>query len=689
MSNSKTPTPAELNPLVALYNARRYAELEGQASKMVKRYPASGFAWKLLGAAQQMQGKNALEALQKTADLMPDDAKAHSKLGVVQNSLSLFNEAVSSFQKSLSIEPNSAITLNNLGTSLRHLGKLDEALIIYRRALKLQPDSAHILFNLGTTLKDLDQLDIAMENYRRVITLKPDSAEAHCNLGGVLCSLGQFDEALSACQQALKINPRLAEAYSNMGSIFKGLGRYKAALESYHHAISAGLNSAKDYRIMAGICEKLGRIDESIVNFRRSFEMEPELSTYSDLLFVLNYSTSRTPSECLSEAQNFGQMASAKVERPYSTWQCENQPDRLRVGMVSGDFRYHSVGQFLVGLLPHIDPDKIELIAYPTYSQEDEVTKRLRPSFSKWRPLYEKSDEDAARLIHDDGIHVLMDISGHTGHNRLPVFAWKPAPVQVAWLGLPNTTGMSEIDYLLGDALATPEEIASHFSETIWRMPESYLCFSAPVNAIDIVPLPALSAGHITFGSFNNLTKMNDEVVELWSRILLSVPDSRLYLKNRQLDSAETCETTRARFAKHGITPERLLLKGRTSSTPEHLAEYNKVDIALDPFPYPGATTSIEALWMGVPVLTLHGDRFVSLISKTVAHYAGLPDWVATDKNDCVAKAVSFTADLDQLASLRAGLREQVLASSLFDAPRFTKNLAEALWGMWQAHMTS
>jgi len=355
---------------------------------------------------------------------------------------------------------------------------------------------------------------------------------------------------------------------------------------------------------------------------------------------------------------------------------------------VSGDMRTHSVGHFLEGVLSHIDPARIELIAYPTNPDEDELTARIRPFFSVWKPLVGLNDGDAARLIHSDGVHVLVDVSGFTAHNRLPVFAWKPAPVQVTWLGLPNTTGMKEMDYVLGDLQATPPENEHHFSEAVWRMPDSYVCFSAPPYPIEVAPLPALSTGYVTFGSFNNLTKMNDAVVELWARILLAVPNSRLYLKTNQLSNAVINEQTLRRFGSHGIAPERLLLRGKLGSIADHLAEYNKVDVALDTFPYPGVTTSVEALWMGVPVLTLHGDRFLSLTAKSVAHHAGLPDWVAIDKDEYVAKAVSFTSNLESLAALRASLRQQVLASPLFDAPRFARNFEDALWGMWHAGVT-
>ena len=255
-------------------------------------------------------------------------------------------------------------------------------------------------------------------------------------------------------------------------------------------------------------------------------------------------------------------------------------------------------------------------------------------------------------------------------------------------LGLPNTTGVKEMDYVLGDSQAIPPEHEQYFSETVWRLPDSYVCFSAPAYPVKVDPLPALATGQVTFGSFNNLTKMNDAVVELWARILLSVPNSRLYLKTSQLSDASVREQTRQRFAAWGIAPERLLMSATLGSTADHLAEYNKIDIALDTFPYPGITTSVEALWMGVPVLSLQGDRFLSLSATSIAHHAGLPDWVAADPDDYVAKAVAFASDLARLAALRAGLRQQVLASPLFDARRFARNFEDALWGMWDEYQS-
>jgi len=655
-AHSPAPSPNELNQLIALYNARRYAELESRARPLVGLYPDSGFVWKLLGASMQRQGKNALTAFQKAAELLPSDAEVHFNLGLVQKNLGLIDNAVTSYRGALKLNPGYAEAHNNLGAALHELGRINEA----------------------------------VASYRRVIGLKPDSAQAHNNLAAALYRIGQVNEAVACCRCALELSPDFAEAYNNLGNFLKDLSQFDEAAASYRRALKLNPTSFKVHGNLGNLLLSIGKLDEAMASYRSALEIKPDLSeAHSNLLFVLNYSSGYTPEYCLEQARQYGRIVTEKAVRRFSAWQCAAHPERLRVGLVSGDLRVHPVGHFLEGLLSHIDPARIELIAYPTQPKEDELTARIRPLFSGWKPLYGKCDEDAARLIHADGVHVLIDISGHTALNRLPVFAWKPSPVQVTWLGLPCTTGMREMDYVLGDIQAIPPEHEHHFSETVWRLPDSYVCFSAPAFPVEVASLPALSSGNVTFGSFNNLTKMNDAVVELWARILLSVPNSRLYLKTSQLDDEDIHEQTRRRFAAWGIAPERLLLAGKLGSIADHLSEYNKIDVALDTFPYPGVTTSVEALWMGVPVLSLLGDRFLSLTAKSIAHHAGLPDWVAVDKDEYVSKAVAFTSDLGRLAALRAGLRAQVLASPLFDAPRFAHNLEEALWGMWQASSNS
>jgi predicted O-linked N-acetylglucosamine transferase (SPINDLY family) len=627
------------------------------------------------------------ESLRRVIALAPEHAAAWQCLGEIAAQRGDLDHAETLLRHALELQPDFADAHVSLGRVLTCLGQLDDAVVSYGRALELKPDHAVAHINLGRAFTSLEQLDEAVSSFRSALEINPDYVEAHINLGSALTNLGQFDEALESLRRALELKPDHSVAYINLGIALAAIGQIDGARVSYSSALEIKPDDIEAHIKLGNSFRDLGQLDDALASYHRALEIKPDYAeAHNKLLLSLNYTSSHAPSYYLEQARLFGRIVAGKVSKRFSTWRCAARPKRLRVGLVSGDLRKHSVGFFLEGMLIHIDPARIELFAYPTHHGEDELTARIRPYFSAWRHVFDGNDEAAARLIHADGVHILFDLSGHTAHNRLPVFAWKPAPVQVTWLGLPSTTGVAEMDYVLGDPHAIPAEYENHFSETVWRMPESYLCLTVPVSPVKAVPLPALSTGYVTFGSFNNLTKMNDAVVAVWARILQSVPNSRLLLKARQLNDLVVCEKTYQRFAACGIAPSRLLLSGTFASADDHLAAYNKVDIALDTFPYPGVTTSVEALWMGVPVLSLRGDRFLSRTAESIAHNAGLPDWVAADEDDYEAKAVSFTSKLERLATLRAGLRQQVLASPLFDAPRFARNFEDALWGMWEKY---
>ena len=639
---------------------------------------------------------NALNAFRTAIKYKPDYAGAYYNIGNALMGNGQFEDAAASYHLALEIQPDYAEVHCVLGIALKELGQFEGAALSLKKALEINRDlvEAHThlgnvleyFYNRGNALLHDGKLNDAVMNFRWAVKIAPNLAEAHNSLGITLHKLGQREDAVASYRRALEIKPDYAEAHYDLGVAMKDLGHLDNAVASYRQALKIKPDLVEAYNNLGLALQELGQFDGAIANYRLALKIQPDFTdAYNNLLLALNYNTG-APEYYLKEAREYGRIVAGKVGARFSAWQCADRPERLRVGLVSGDLRKHSVGYFLEGLIAHIDPTCIELIAYPTHHEQDELTTRIRPYFFAWKPLFGHSDEAAARLIHADGVHILLDLSGHTAHNRLPVFAWKPAPVQVTWLGLPTTSGLTEMDYVLGDPHAIPAEYGNHFSESVWRMPESYLCLTVPASPIKVAPLPALSAGYVTFGSFNNLTKMNDAVVAVWSRILKSAPNSQLLLKASQLSSLTVCEETRQRFASCGITPDRLLLCGTLASTEDHLAAYNKIDIALDTFPYPGVTTSVEALWMGVPVLSLRGDRFLSRTAGSIAHNAGLLDWIGADEDDYVTKAVARTENLEHLAALRARLRQQVIASPLFDAPRFARNFEAALWGMWQRY---
>lgn len=684
-SSPAAPAPAETNQLVALFNAGRYAEVESQARLLLVRYPNSGIAWKILGAALQLQGKDALPALTKSTELSPDNAEAHYNLAVAKKRLGLINDAVSSYRRALKIDPNYAEAHNNLGNALKDLGQLDDAVACYRRALQLKPKFADTHYSLGNTLKNLGRRDEAVASYQQALKLKPDFAAAHNNLGATLKELGRFEEASVCYRRFVALEPGSAEAHCNLGVALKWLGQLDNAIASYHRAIELKPDYAEAHSNLGTAFKDLGQIDNALNCYRRALQIKSDMvEPFTNLLFTLNYTASLSPIERLEEAREYGRMLSDKVTAPFTAWRGAAHPERLRVGMVSGDLCNHPVGYFLESLLAQLDPKRIELIAYPTDPKTDSLTQRIKPYFSSWRPLFGLNDEAAAKLIHADGVHVLLDLSGHTGNNRLPVFAWKPAPVQACWLGYFATTGVAEMDYFLADAVGVSETQRNDFTESVWYLPDTRLCFSPPEIDLPVSPLPALSNGHITFASFQNFPKIGDAALALWADILAALPDARLRLQCKQLSDPAVVAQLTTRLRQQGIDPERVALHG-FAPRGVYLATHAEVDLLLDTFPYPGGTTTCEALWMGVPTLTLAGDTLLARQGASLLGAAGLDEWITSNPADYVAHAIALAGDLPKLASLRASLREQVRVSPLFDAVRFTRNFELALWGMWQA----
>ena len=410
---------------------------------------------------------------------------------------------------------------------------------------------------------------------------------------------------------------------------------------------------------------------------------------YHSLLYCLYFSDSAFPQEYLQEAQRFQRLLTAQA-MPYSTW---NHPSfdnshTLRVGFVSGDFKNHPVGYFLENLINALDSSKIELFAYSSQDYEDALTARIKPKFHQWTNITSLDDPLAAEKIHNDGIHILIDLAGYTAHNRLSLFAWKPAPVQVSWLGYFASTGMTFIDYFLADPISVPEQNRAHFTEKVWYLPKTRLCFTPPSPDIaqESTPLPALSNGFVTFGCFQTISKMTDPILALWTKILRRCPNSQLMIKNHQIKDLISKQDLMTQLKKHHIPLECIVFE-EGSPREDYLAAYGRVDFILDTFPFTGGTTTCEALWMGVPTLTLTGNTLLERQGMSLLSCVGLEDWIATNEEDYINKAVNHAKQLDKLAQLRGQLRPQMRESPLMDAPLFASDFTHALQEIWQDHM--
>jgi protein O-GlcNAc transferase len=641
--------------LVSLFNTGRYADLEKRARELSQQHPDSGFVWKVLGTALLVQGKNAdgIPALQMAVSLVPEDAEAHSNLGNMYRAVQRLEDAVGSYQQAIKAKPDYAVAHFNLGITMGELGRLEEAVSSYRQALAWQPGLADAHNNLGTALKDLGRLQEAVSSYEQALRIEPRQPAALVNLGNVLTGLGRYDAALSSYRKALAIQPDMADAHNNLGTALKDLGR----------------------------------LDEALASYRKALTIKPDYTqALGNLLFTGNYLPDQSATELLAQARQYGDLV-ASLALPYTQWpNLRDGNKKLRVGLVSGDLYAHPVGYFVhsvLAALKRLAGERIELFVYASCVRHDALSEGIKACCHAWCQVESMPDEALASRIRGDGIDILMDLSGHTDRNRLPMFAWKPAPVQVSWLGYFATTGVAAIDYVIADPWTVPQAGEGDFTERIWRLPETRLCFSPPEFDVAVSALPALQKGHITFACFNNLSKMNDRVVALWAKVLQSVDGSALLLKAAQLDDAAVRKTVKARFAAQGVRSQRLQLEG-PSSRQAYLEAYRRADIALDPFPFTGGTTTVESLWMGVPVLTLSGDRLVSRQGLGLLMNAGMPNWVAADETDYVAKAVAYAADLPALAAQRVALRQRMLASPVLDADRFAQHFEAALRGMWR-----
>ena len=671
-----------------------------------------------MGCVLEEMGRpaEAINAYQRALVIRPQYAEAHGNLGNALRATGAGSEAVTAYRAALAInphlvgvqrslggtllglaEPDAAAACFRevlkarpddveahfgLGNALRELGGLDEAVASYELAIACNPGFAGVHYNLGNVQRQLGHFDASIASYRRSIELQPDFADAHHNLGNALTDAGLFEEAIVSQRQALELRPQYVEAWFGLANAQTGRGELAGAVESYGRALVIEPGRAECHHDLGTTLYKQGRITEATACFRRSLAIKPDFGdAWTGLLFCLSHDASQDAETLFAEHRRFGeQFEKSQIRAEHRN---VRDPDRgLRVGFVSADFREHAVAVFCEPVLAELARSRsLTLHAYFNHTRGDSATDRLRHHFDDWTPVARLSDAAVAQRIEEDGIDILIDLSGHTAGNRLPVFARKPAPVQASWIGYLGTTGLRAMDYYLADERILPrEQWGNRFTEKLVSLP-AWAAFVPSADAPPVDALPALANGYVTFGSFNRLSKLGPAVIALWSRLLRAVPDSRILMGGMPPEGQY--DSLIASFAREGIARERLQFHPRCSAQ-AYLALHHRVDIALDAFPYTGGNTSTHALSMGVPVLTLASTTPPSRQGAAIMQHAGLAEFVARDAADFERRGVYWTEHLDVLAQVRTELRERCFASPMGQPSVIASALEQALRTMWR-----
>jgi protein O-GlcNAc transferase len=643
--------PQSIAIAVGHHQARRLQEAERIYRQILEVEPDHAQALHLLGLIAYQVGQYDISVayIGRAIGFKGTDAAFHSNLGLVFQAQGKLEEAVASCRRATEIKPDYADAHGILGSALAAQGKLDEAIACFHRALQLKPEFFEAHSNLGNALKNQGRPNEAAACYRRALETRPDSAEIHSNLGCALADQGMLDEAGACYRRALDLNPEFFEAHGNLASALKDQGRP----------------------------------NEAAAHYRRALELKPDAAEVrSNLIFALSFSPDCDTRPLSEELRRWNQQHAEPLAASIRPHTNDRAPERrLRVGYVSPDFRSHPVGRFVLPLLETHDRGNFEIICYNSWHISDAITGRCRAAADGWRDAMSLADEQLACAIRADRIDILVDLAMHTAHNRLLAFARKPAPVQVTYLAYCGTTGLRMMDYRLTDPyLDPPGQTGGCYSEESVWLPRTYWCYRPTDLTPPVSDLPALRGGPVTFGCLNNFCKVTAPTLAVWSRLLQALPQSRLLLHAHPGSHRDRVQDL---FTQAGVAPERITFTPRLPIA-DYLRNYERIDIALDPFPYGGGTTTCDALWMGVPVVTLAGETAVGRGGLSILSNAGLSELVALDTEQYVRIAVALANDLPRLRGLRATLRQRMEASPLMDAPRFARDVETAFRALWR-----
>ncbi|MGA2500518.1 MAG: tetratricopeptide repeat protein [Tepidisphaeraceae bacterium] len=667
------------------HQAGQLPQAEQLYRQILAQQPNHADALHLLGVIARQVGRSdiAVDLIRRAIALKPNDPEAHYNLGNALKDTGQLDDAIASYRRAIALQPTCAEACSNLGNALRNKGQLDQAIAACRQAVALMPGYAEAHNNLGIGLANQGQLDEAIASFRQAIALKSDYAEAYNNLGAALKDRGRTDEAIAALRQAVALKPNYPKAHSNLCVALRDRGRLDEAIAACHQAIALEPNFPEAHSNLGNVFKDKGQLDEAIAAYRQAIALKPDYAeAHSNLVCTMHFHPAADARTIAGERRRWNLQHAEPLRQFIQPHANDRSPDRrLRIGYVSPDFRGHVVGQFLLPLLAHHDKNQVEVFAYAQVAVPDAMTQRLHACTDHWRGIVGLADAQVADLIRQDRIDILVDLAMHTAHNRLLVFARKPAPIQVTYLGYCSSTGLETIDYRLSDPYLDPPDMdESVYSEQTIRLPETYWCYQPGAASPDVGPLPALERGFITFGCLNNFCKVSEPTLTAWAGLLRTVPNSQLLLHAHE---GSHLQRLQERLAREGIEPTRVRF-ARKVPLADYFRLYQEIDIALDTFPYGGGTTTCDALWMGVPVVSLVGKTVAGRGGLSILSNLGLPELVAGSQEGYVQIAGTLAGNLPRLRELRSILRRRMEHSPLVDAPRFARNIEAAYRQMWR-----
>ena len=684
--------------------------------------------------------QDAIDANKKAIKLNPNYFEAHANMGVSLHALERFDEAVISYKKSISINPRFSHVHENLANVLKDMGRFDDAIKSYIIAVKIRPDNEITHFNMATCLEKSGNIDAAIGAYLKGFRINPNNAIEYCNLGNLYLRNEKPTEAMASFEKAIKIDPDYAEAHMFIGNIFSKFKQDDDAKLSLEKSIELDGNNAHAHFSLATLYARLDLLNDAVSSFEKAIKIKPDFADANMLLadafiqmrqydkaMIFYERGIKLQPDCLEHfmgpffnfsimkdlkpdcLENFSgpffdvsldkgtksthgskvslfeeelfriyneQIASTR-KFTFNEYKSQSPSRKIRIGFVSGDLAQHPVAFFLKKLLQHMDKDNFDSCVFCNLEYDNKYMDLVKSYASEWYSIVDIEDADAAKLIHEKSIDILLDLSGHTGRNRLPLFTYRPAPIQAAWLGYWDTTGLKEMDYIIGDPYLLPKEIHHKYSEEVVLLDSCWMCFDPPTFDVPVAPTPALKNKYVTFGCFQKHQKVTSHTIRVWSKILNEVPGSKMLFKfPTKLKNSK--DNIISNFSENSIDANRLIFL-EPSSLEKYYDDYKFIDIALDTFPYPGLTVSCDTLWMGVPVVTKKGDSLLSNLGYTVAINSDQAEFSGQDDSEYIDIAIKLAQDINKLNKDRLDRRQRIIQSNLCDGPSFAKSFEKLM----------